>query len=189
HLIGYQLTGENANEKNLITGTRYMNVDGMLPFEDLVDDYLEWSDYHVLYRVTPIFEGDNLVASGVLMEGWSVEDQGLGICFNVFCYNVQPGIVIDYATGDSYATEAVSEENDYNTSDNATDNTTEESAENTGQTYSFVLNTNTKKFHISTCSSVADMADHNKQYYEGTVQEVIDMGYTPCKRCLGEYAN
>ena len=100
HLIGYQLSGENANEKNLITGTRYMNVDGMLPFENLVDDYIEENENnHVLYRVTPIFEGDNLVASGVQMEAYSVEDNGKGICFNVYVYNVQPGVIIDYTTG------------------------------------------------------------------------------------------
>ena len=103
HLIGYQLSGENANEKNLITGTRYMNVTGMLPFENLVDDYIEKNENnHVLYRVTPIFKGNNLVASGVQMEAYSVEDNGKGICFNVYVYNVQPGIVIDYSTGTSY---------------------------------------------------------------------------------------
>lgn len=101
HLIGYQLTGENANVSNLITGTRYLNVEGMLPFEDMIDDYVDEIGNHVLYRVTPIFKGDELVARGVRMEAWSVEDAGTGICFDVFCYNVQPGIVIDYATGDS----------------------------------------------------------------------------------------
>ena len=100
HLIGYQLTGENANEENLITGTRYLNVDGMLPFENLVADYVQETDNHVLYRVTPVFEGDNLVASGVQMEAWSVEDEGDGVCFNVYVYNVQPGVTIDYATGE-----------------------------------------------------------------------------------------
>lgn len=101
HLIGYQLTGENDNEKNLITGTRYLNVEGMLPFENMVADYVRETGNHVLYRVTPVFEGDNLVASGVQMEAWSVEDAGAGICFNVFVYNIQPGIEIDYATGES----------------------------------------------------------------------------------------
>jgi DNA-entry nuclease len=101
HLIGYQLSGENDNELNLITGTRYLNISGMLPFENMVDDYLDRTDNHVLYRVTPIFEGENLVASGVVMEAWSVEDGGEGICFNVYCYNVQPGVEIDYLTGDS----------------------------------------------------------------------------------------
>ena len=101
HLIGFQLTGENANVNNLITGTRYMNVEGMLPFENMVTDYVKETGYHVMYRVTPIFDGDNLVADGVLIEAESVEDNGDGILFNVFCYNIQPGIIIDYATGNS----------------------------------------------------------------------------------------
>ncbi len=105
HLIGFQLTGENANERNLITGTRYLNVEGMLPFENRVDDYIETTGNHVLYRVTPIYDGTNQVASGVLMEAWSVEDKGKGICFNVYCYNVQPGVVIDYSDGSNYADE------------------------------------------------------------------------------------
>ena len=101
HLIGFQLTGENANKQNLITGTRYMNVDGMLPFENMVADYVKETENHVLYRVTPFFEGENLVASGVQLEAKSVEDQGQGVCFNVYVYNCQPGVVIDYATGES----------------------------------------------------------------------------------------
>lgn len=101
HLIGFQLAGENANKRNLITGTRYLNIEGMLPFENLVADYVQETENHVLYRVTPIFEGDNLVAHGVLMEGWSVEDEGEGVCFCVYAYNAQPGITIDYATGES----------------------------------------------------------------------------------------
>ena len=103
HLIGFQLTGENANKQNLITGTRYFNVEGMLPFENMVADYLyEFRSNHVMYRVTPIFQGDDLVARGVLMEAKSVEDNGEGICYCVFVYNVQPGIVIDYATGENW---------------------------------------------------------------------------------------
>ena len=101
HLIGWQLTGENANEKNLITGTRYMNVEGMLPFENMVADYIKETGNHVLYRVTPIFKGNNLLASGVQIEAYSVEDNGDGICFNVCCYNAQPGITINYADGSS----------------------------------------------------------------------------------------
>ena len=101
HLIGFQLAGENANKKNLITGTRYLNIEGMLPFENLVADYVKETENHVMYRVTPLFDGDNLVAHGVLMEGWSVEDEGEGVCFCVYAYNAQPGIVIDYATGNS----------------------------------------------------------------------------------------
>ena len=102
HLIGFQLAGENANKKNLITGTRYLNIEGMLPFEDMVADYVKETENHVLYRVTPIFNGDDLVAEGVLMEGWSVEDDGESICFCIYAYNAQPGIVIDYATGESH---------------------------------------------------------------------------------------
>lgn len=105
HLIGYQLSGENANVNNLITGTRYLNVEGMLPFENMVADYVKETENHVLYRVTPVFEGNNLVASGVQIEAQSVEDQGEGILFNVYCYNVQPGVTIDYATGDSVLAE------------------------------------------------------------------------------------
>ncbi len=102
HLIGWQLAGENANKQNLITGTRYMNVEGMLPFENLVDDYIEKNENnHVLYRVTPIFKEKNLVASGVQMEAYSIEDNGKGIQFNIYVYNVQPGIEINYLTGES----------------------------------------------------------------------------------------
>jgi len=99
HLIGWQLAGENANEKNLITGTRYMNVEGMLPFENMIADYVKETGNHVLYRVTPVFGGQNLLAYGVLMEAYSLEDNGEGVLFNVFCYNVQPGVIIDYVTG------------------------------------------------------------------------------------------
>lgn len=102
HLLGWQLTGEDANERNLITGTRYMNTEGMLPFENMIADYIKETDNHVAYRVTPIFDGYNLVASGVQLEGYSVEDNGEGICFNVYCYNVQPDISIDYSTGESF---------------------------------------------------------------------------------------
>ena len=102
HLIGFQLAGENANKLNLITGTRYLNVEGMLPFENMVADYIKETGNHVLYRITPIYDGDNLVASGVQMEAYSVEDAGQGICFHVYCYNNQPGVGIDYATGENW---------------------------------------------------------------------------------------
>ena len=110
HLIGYQLTGENANTKNLITGTRYLNIEGMLPFENMVADYIQETNNHVLYRVTPIFEGNNLLANGVLMEGYSVEDKGAGVSYCVFAYNVQPGIEIDYATGESKLADGAQQE-------------------------------------------------------------------------------
>lgn len=175
HLIGYQLSGENANEKNLITGTRYLNVQGMLPFENEVADYVESTGNHVLYRVTPIFEGNNLVASGVLMEAYSVEDQGKGVMFNVYCYNVQPGIVIDYATGDSQlSSDATLIQNQ--------EVTTESSGTQT-EAADYVLNTNTKRFHYPDCKSVTDMKEKNKQYYHGTREDLINQGYKACGNC------
>ncbi|MCI6017651.1 MAG: DNA/RNA non-specific endonuclease [Clostridiales bacterium] len=165
HLIGFQLAGENANEKNLITGTRYMNVEGMLPFENMVADYVKETDYHVLYRVTPIFEGDNLVASGVLMEAESVEDDGEGILFNVYVYNVQPGIVIDYATGDSYL------------------ESSKTASDNSEAVKTYILNTNSKKFHDPSCSGAKTIKDSNRQTYEGSREDLIKQGYEPCGKC------
>ena len=161
HLIGYQLTGENANEENLITGTRYMNVEGMLPFENMVADYVTETGNHVLYRVTPVFEGENLLASGVQMEAWSVEDSGEGICFNVYVYNVQPGVEIDYATGDSAL------------------------AGDTGggEEGTYILNTSSGKFHLPDCQGVASMKEENKQTYTGSREELIAQGYEPCGQC------
>lgn len=101
HLIAYQLTGENANKRNLITGTRYMNIEGMLPFENMVNDYIEQTGKGVMYRVSPVFTANNLVADGVLMEAYSIEDKGQGISFCVYCYNIQPNIIIDYTAGDN----------------------------------------------------------------------------------------
>lgn len=180
HLIAYQLAGENANEKNLITGTRYLNTCGMQYFETLVGNYIDRTQNHVLYRVTPVYEGDNLVASGVQMEGWSVEDGGRGICYNVYCYNVQPGIIIDYASGESCLGETESLTGEVQTAPVTTSDGEQE-------TYEFIINTNTGKFHLDSCDSVADMAVHNKMPYTGTVQEVIDMGYKPCGKCLPGY--
>ena len=194
HLIAYMLAAENANPQNLITGTRYLNVQGMLPFETKVCDYVKNTGNHVLYRVTPIFDGDNLLADGVLMEAYSVEDAGEGICFCVFAYNVQPGIGIDYATGDNWAessgtyqsTEAsVAEETPapQPETDTAVQITPVLSAPQETQQTTYVLNTNTMKFHYPTCSSVDDMKEKNKQIYTGSRDEVINMGYVPCKRC------
>lgn len=176
HLIGYQLTGENDNINNLMTGTRYLNVQGMLTFENMVADYVLETGNHVLYRVTPVYEGDNLIATGVQMEGYSVEDNGAGICYNVFCYNSQPGIVIDYKNGDSYkeSTETT-EVLEYNTSD---DFSTEEIIH-----VDYVVNKNTDRFHYPHCSSVSDMKEKNKWYYNGTRQMLIDKGYIPCGNC------
>ncbi|HIT32126.1 MAG TPA: DNA/RNA non-specific endonuclease [Candidatus Enterenecus stercoripullorum] len=162
HLIGFQLTGENANERNLITGTRYMNVEGMLPFENMVADYVSETGNHVLYRVTPLFEGANLLASGVQMEAISVEDEGEGVCFNVYVYNVQPGVEINYATGA---------------------NQLDESAFESGETQHYVLNTSSKRFHLPDCSSVADMNESNRQDYEGARELLIAQGYQPCGNC------
>ncbi|MCD8191239.1 MAG: DNA/RNA non-specific endonuclease [Oscillospiraceae bacterium] len=160
HLIGYQLSAENDNEQNLITGTRYMNVDGMLPFENEVASYINVTGCRVLYRVTPIFEGDNLVASGVQMEALSVDDGGEAVCFNVYCYNVQPDIYIDYATGESWpeGSEPPSEAD-------------------------YILNTSSKKFHYPDCSGVESMAEKNKQSYTGSRDELIAQGYSPCGTC------
>ena len=107
HLIGWQLTAENANKNNLITGTRYLNIDGMLDYENMVAEYVKTNNGYVAYQVTPIFDGDNLVATGVQMEGYSIDDNGETICFNIFCYNVQPGIDIDYKTGNSMLIEQI----------------------------------------------------------------------------------
>ena len=165
HLIGYQLAGENANEQNLITGTRYMNVEGMLPFENLVADYVEETGNHVLYRVTPDFEGMELVARGVQMEALSVEDNGEGVCFNVYVYNVQPGVVIDYATGESWL-----EGEEPN-----------EGGEAGGFTY--IINTSSGKFHDPGCSGVSSMSEKNKETYTGSREDLIAMGYEPCGQC------
>ncbi|MEE3400317.1 MAG: DNA/RNA non-specific endonuclease, partial [Eubacterium sp.] len=199
HLIAYSLAGENANEKNLITGTRYLNQETMQIFELRVLDYVRDSGNHVLYRVTPVFEADNLLASGVQMEAWSVEDSGKGICFNVFCYNVQPGIDIDYATGDSRVAEEASSESKVTEDTNvqaATESTTETTVESSSSSSSsdfadqertYILNTNTKKVHLPDCRSVKDMADHNKEECVGTLNDIKNKGYTPCKRCLAQY--
>lgn len=194
HLIAYMLAAENANPQNLITGTRYLNVQGMLPFETKVCDYVKNTGNHVLYRVTPVFDGDNLLADGVLMEAYSVEDAGEGISFCVFAYNVQPGIGIDYATGDNWAegsgtyqstVASVAEETPVPQpeTDTAVQITPESSAPQESQGITYVLNTNTMKFHYPTCSSVDDMKEKNKQIYTGSREEVINMGYVPCKRC------
>ena len=168
HLIGFQLTGENANERNLITGTRYLNIEGMLPFEDQVADYVKETENHVLYRVTPVFQGDELVARGVLLEGLSVEDQGEGICFCVYAYNVQPGVAIDYATGNSWL-----EDEDVPPAESA----------DVIEATSYVINTNSGKFHLPTCSSISEMSPDNRQDYVGDRQELLDQGYSPCGIC------
>ena len=178
HLIGFQLTGENANEENLITGTRYMNTEGMLPFENMVADYIHETDNHVLYRVTPIFEGEDLVASGVQMEAESVEDDGAGICFNVYVYNVQPQITINYATGENWE----SSESENGQSVQGSDSPSQENkSQSEEQTY--IINENTDKFHDPDCSSVDDIKEKNKREFTGTRDELIEDGYEPCGIC------
>lgn len=171
HLIGFQLAGENANEKNLVTGTRYMNVDGMLPFENMIADYVKETDNHVLYRVTPIFFGDDLVCRGVEMEAYSVEDNGEGTSFHVFVYNIQPGIEIDYATGDSWVANSMADIVD----------DTEEHAQYATTLY--VINAKTRKFHFPDCDSVGKISKQNKKERETDRAELIAEGYTPCGSC------
>lgn len=163
HLIGFQLAGENANKQNLITGTSYMNVEGMLPFENMIADYVKETDNHVIYRVTPVFYAEELVARGVLMEAYSIEDGGEGILFNVFCYNVQPGIIINYPDGQSGTDGNFTpedESNDY-----------------------YILNTNTKKFHEADCGNGQKTKEENKEISYLDRDSLIEMGYSPCGNC------
>lgn len=166
HLIAHRLCGENANERNLITGTRFLNVDGMLPYEDAVASYIEATGNHVLMRVTPLFEGDELVARGVQIEAQSIEDGGAGVRFNVYAYNAQPGVGIDYATGESWLDGTIDQEEPLDAS-----------------RYAYILNSNTKRFHRPDCPSVEDMGEGNKQGFDGTREEAIARGYEPCGRC------
>ena len=163
HLIGFQLTGENANECNLITGTRYMNVDGMLPFENMVADYIKETGNHVLYRVIPVFEEDNLVAHGVTMEALSVEDNGDGICFYVYVYNVQPGVEIDYATGESRLAEPVAQDGE--------------------ATETFIVNTSSGKFHKESCSQWQSIKNENRETFDTTRSQMIAWNFTPAGCC------
>ena len=163
HLIGFQLTGENANDRNLITGTRYMNVEGMLPFENMVTDYIKETGNHVLYRVVPVFEGKNLLASGVTMEAYSVEDNGAGICFYIFAYNVQPGVVIDYATGENWLDEAVSDENE--------------------EEFDYVVNTSSGKFHAASCPQADSVKPENRQTFTTTRSQMLAWNFEPAGCC------
>lgn len=187
HLIGYQLSGENANEKNLITGTRYLNVDGMLPFENLVADYVKETGNHVMYRVTPVFDGDNLVASGVQMEAESVEDGGQGVYFNVYCYNVQPNIRINYATGDSKAKSASSDKQETKKEQKASqakkqDNASKQesgAASDSADSQKVWISATGHKYH-----SINDCGNMNPdRATQVTEQQAIDMGLGKCSRC------
>ena len=164
HLIGWALSGENDNPRNLVTGTHYMNVDGMLPYENKVNWYISETGNHVLYEVTPIFKGKNMVCEGVHMQAESVEDEGRGVSFNVFCFNVSPGHEIDYKTGEMTVVDQ----------DVVSRNAFERG---------YVLNINTMKFHYPSCSSVSRMAEHNKQVVTTSREELMKQGYEPCGNC------
>lgn len=203
HLIGHQLSGDDAIPRNLITGTSYMNRDGMLPFENAIAAYVRESGNHVMYRVTPVFRGKELIARGVHMEAVSVEDKGEGVSFNVFCYNVQPGIDIDYATGDNRLSDDTYMLEQYLAGRFAVIPNTRGSAGNPGgisgaaegekngggrsaqkqKKTAYVLNTNTGKFHYPDCSSVKDISEHNKLEVEETREDLISRGFEPCGSC------
>ena len=169
HLIGFQLTGETANELNLITGTRYCNVAGMLPFENMIADYVKETGNHVLYRVTPVYDGNNLVARGVQMEALSVEDGGAGVCFHVYVYNNQPGVIIDYATGDNWL-------------DGGSQQAAQsEPTQAAGATY--LLNTSSKKFHDESCTQGQNIKEENAETFRGTREELLQRGYEPAGCC------
>ena len=181
HLIAFSLAGENDNELNLITGTRTMNAVGMLAYEEKVARYIDTTGNHVLYRATPVFDGDNLVASGVLMEAESIEDGGSGIRFCAWCYNAEPGVTIDYATGDNHA--ETSRTLPLGNGDGQAASEGSDLAGSTEQVQTYILNTNTHRFHYPECPSVNDMAEKNKRVFEGTRDQAIDDGYKPCGVC------
>lgn len=183
HLLGWQLSAENANKRNLITGTRYMNTEGMLPFENMVADYIRETNNHVAYRVTPIYDGSDLVATGVQMEAYSVEDDGEGICFNVFCYNVQPGVEIDYSTGKSWSDGSSETTKKYVA---VPVETTERYVEENNIPVSYdtyVYSVNSDKFHYPSCRYAKQIKPSNYCEYTGSRQDMINKGYTPCKNC------
>ena len=161
HLIGFQLAGENDNEKNLITGTRTFNVSGMLPFENMVADYIKETGNRVLYRVTPVYDGNDLVAKGVTMEAKSVEDNGEGICFHVYVFNAEPGVEINYATGDSHARKVTGQEDQAD----------------------FVLNTSSKRIHKPDCKDAQTMKAENREEVTISRKLLIEQGYRPCGSC------
>ena len=171
HLLGFQLTGEGANEKNLITGTRYLNIQGMLPFENMVADYVKESENHVLLRVTPVFEGNDYVARGVVMEGYSVEDGGEAICFCIYAFNVQPEIYIDYYTGrNRLASDSDKDEGDVDL------------------TITYILNSHSKKYHLPTCYHAESIDPMNRVEYKDAVADFLTKypGYEPCGTCHPE---
>ena len=178
HLIAHYLTGEDANPRNLVTGTRYMNTAGMNALENMVGDYIKETGNHVRYRVTPVWTGDNLICDGLLVEAWSVEDEGEDICFCIYAYNVQPGIVIDYLTGDNYAQNGEvpeqAEQQEPSYAQYLTD---------VDVTGTYILNTKKKKFHRPDCQGVPDIAPENREEYTGSRNELVEEGYVPCGGC------
>ena len=181
HLIGHQLAGEDDNEKNLITGTRYFNVDGMLPFENMVCDYVKETNNHVLYRVTPIYDGDDLVAKGVQMEAYSVEDDGEGVMFNVFVYNVQPGITIDYATGDSQLSNNDGT-NSQTSQQESSDNTEKNTQDSSNTKVEIRGNSKSKIYHCPGQAAYDEMGDSPHLVIFHSEQDAIDAGYRKAKR-------
>ena len=162
HLLGFQLTGSQADERNLITGTRYMNVNGMLPYENKVADHVRKNDHHVLYRVTPRFRAEELVCRGVQMEAYCVEcGNDEPFMFHVFCYNVQPGVVIDYETGENTLVELL-----FGT-----------------EKHHYVLNTSSKKFHDPACENAQSISEKNREEVYCTREELIYWQYAPCGVC------
>ena len=195
HLIAYSLCGVNADERNLITGTRYLNVEGMLGIENRVYWYVKDTGNHVLYRVTPRYSGDDLLAIGVQMEAYSVEDQGKSLSLNMFCFNVQPGVLIDYKTGDnsldpnydikrniSFDSDTVSKTGGLTETRDIDGTENNETFVPDGST-TYILNTNTMKFHLPDCESVQDMKEKNRKEFFGTREELLEAGYSPCGRC------
>lgn len=181
HLIAYCLAGENANEKNLITGTRYLNIEGMLPYETLTAKYMDNNpDNHVLYRVTPVFVGSELVARGVLMEGYSVEDNGAGVNFCAFCYNVQPDVEINYADGESSYKGSTDKSFD---ASGSTSNSTGFTGYTNEDISSYVVNTSSKKFHTADCKNADKISDKNREVVNESRDELIADGYEPSKCC------
>lgn len=180
HLIGFQLAGENANERNLITGTRFLNIEGMLPFEDEIAGHVHESKHHVLYRVTPIFLDDDLVCRGVEMEASCIEDDGrtngAGVCFHVFAYNIQPGIGIDYATGESWVESDQPESKETGT-------TSSRNEERNAEKQEYAVNVNTGKFHLPDCASAQKANPGNIKRWVCTREDLTGDGYSPCGVC------
>lgn len=190
HLIAWSLAAENANEENLVTGTRHMNAEGMLPYEEEVARYIDDTENHVLYRVTPIFEGTELVCRGVRIEAYSLEDSGRGIMIDVVCPNVQPGVAIDYETGESWTEDEAPADvlanapgaGSSSAADGASDGQ-ESSQQADDEVRDYVLNTNSRKFHDPDCASVADMSSRNREDVTASRADLIARGYDPCGSC------